>query len=161
MTRLRVAHDKIAKLRVALNRRTAGLGIKTQQRSPHENTVKRASPRPGELHRAVQTRSLGALAGQRPQCGRDRRRAGDPPTAALPLGSMLRSPSPPCAWRWGNAGRPPISSSTPIAAAFASAAYRAVLAEHGLIASMSRKANCYYNALMESFWSSLKYELVY
>jgi transposase InsO family protein len=44
---------------------------------------------------------------------------------------------------------------------FASAAYRAVLAQHGLLASMSRKGNCYDNAFMESFWSSLKYELVY
>jgi putative transposase len=46
-------------------------------------------------------------------------------------------------------------------AQFASAAYRQVLAEHGLLASMSRKGNCYDNAFIESFWSSLKYELVY
>lgn len=44
---------------------------------------------------------------------------------------------------------------------FASAAYRQVLAEHGLVASMSRKGNCYDNAHIESFWSSLKYEVVY
>jgi transposase InsO family protein len=44
---------------------------------------------------------------------------------------------------------------------FASAAYREVLARHGIIASMSRKGNCYDNAFIESFWSSLKYELVY
>ena len=44
---------------------------------------------------------------------------------------------------------------------FASAAYRQVLAEHGLLASMSRAGNCYDNAFIESFWSSLKYELVY
>ncbi len=44
---------------------------------------------------------------------------------------------------------------------FASAAYRQVLAQHGLIASMSRPGNCYDNAFIESFWSSLKYELVY
>jgi transposase InsO family protein len=44
---------------------------------------------------------------------------------------------------------------------FASAAYRQLLAKHGLIASMSRPANCYDNAFIESFWSSLKYELVY
>ena len=43
----------------------------------------------------------------------------------------------------------------------ASAAYRQVLADHGLLASMSRKGNCYDNAFIESFWSSLKYELVY
>ena len=44
---------------------------------------------------------------------------------------------------------------------FASAAYRQLLAQHGLVASMSRPDNCYDNAFIESFWSSLKYELVY
>jgi len=46
-------------------------------------------------------------------------------------------------------------------AQFASAAYRQVLTQHGLFASMSRKGNCYDNAFIESFWSTLKYELVY
>ena len=46
-------------------------------------------------------------------------------------------------------------------AQFASAAYRQLLAQHGLTASMSRKGNCYDNAFIESFFSSLKYELVY
>jgi putative transposase len=46
-------------------------------------------------------------------------------------------------------------------AQFASAAYRQTLAQHGLLASMARKGNCYDNAFIESFWSSLKYELVY
>jgi transposase InsO family protein len=44
---------------------------------------------------------------------------------------------------------------------YASGDYRAALAEHKLVASMSRKANCYDNATMESFWSTLKLELVY
>ena len=44
---------------------------------------------------------------------------------------------------------------------FASALYRKTLADHGLTASMSRKGNCYDNAYIESFWSSLKYEAVY
>ncbi len=44
---------------------------------------------------------------------------------------------------------------------FASAPYRQLLAQHGLIASMSRQGNCYDNAFIESFWSTLKYELVY
>jgi putative transposase len=44
---------------------------------------------------------------------------------------------------------------------FASAAYRQILAQHGLVASMSRPGNCYDNAFIESFWSTLKYELVY
>jgi putative transposase len=46
-------------------------------------------------------------------------------------------------------------------AQFASAAYRQLLAQHRLLASMSRKGNCYDNAFIESFWSTLKYELVY
>jgi transposase InsO family protein len=46
-------------------------------------------------------------------------------------------------------------------AQFASAAYRQILAKHGLVPSMARKGNCYDNAFIESFWSSLKYELVY
>jgi transposase InsO family protein len=44
---------------------------------------------------------------------------------------------------------------------FASAAFRAKLQAHGMVASMSRKGNCYDNAFIESFWSSLKYETVY
>jgi transposase InsO family protein len=44
---------------------------------------------------------------------------------------------------------------------YASGDYRQALAQAGLIASMSRKGNCYDNAAMESFWSTLKLELVY
>jgi putative transposase len=44
---------------------------------------------------------------------------------------------------------------------YASAAYRAALATAGVITSMSRKGNCYDNAFIESFWSTLKLELVY
>jgi putative transposase len=44
---------------------------------------------------------------------------------------------------------------------YASADYRRALAQAGLIASMSRRGNCYDNAVMESFWSTLKLELVY
>jgi transposase InsO family protein len=44
---------------------------------------------------------------------------------------------------------------------YASADYRSALAQAGLVASMSRKGNCYDNAAMESFWSTLKFELVY
>ena len=40
-------------------------------------------------------------------------------------------------------------------------AYRQALGQHGLVPSMSRKANCYDNAFIESFFNSLKYELVY
>jgi transposase InsO family protein len=44
---------------------------------------------------------------------------------------------------------------------YASGDYRQALDQAGLIASMSRKANCYDNATMESFWATLKLELVY
>ncbi len=44
---------------------------------------------------------------------------------------------------------------------YASAAYRSFLECHGLVASMSRTGNCYDNALMESFFSSFKTELVH
>ena len=44
---------------------------------------------------------------------------------------------------------------------YASGDYRQALGKAGLIASMSRRANCYDNATMESFWATLKLELVY
>jgi transposase InsO family protein len=44
---------------------------------------------------------------------------------------------------------------------YASGDFRAALAQAGFIASMSRKANCYDNAFIESFWSTLKLDLVY
>ena len=44
---------------------------------------------------------------------------------------------------------------------YASLAYRQRLAQAGVIPSMSRPGNCYDNAAMESFWSSLKRELVH
>ena len=39
--------------------------------------------------------------------------------------------------------------------------YRGLLASHGMRASMSRKGNCYDNAPIESFWGTLKTELVH
>lgn len=44
---------------------------------------------------------------------------------------------------------------------YASAAYRQRLAQAGCLPSMSRRGNCYDNALMESFWSTLKCGLVH
>jgi transposase InsO family protein len=44
---------------------------------------------------------------------------------------------------------------------YASGDYRQAIGAAGLLASMSRKGNCYDNAAMESFWSTLKMELVY
>jgi putative transposase len=39
--------------------------------------------------------------------------------------------------------------------------YQRLLEQHGLVASMSRRGNCYDNAPIESFWGSLKNELIY
>ena len=46
-------------------------------------------------------------------------------------------------------------------AQYSSLAYRRRLEQVGLIASMSRKGNCYDNAVAESFFSTLKHELVH
>lgn len=43
---------------------------------------------------------------------------------------------------------------------YASAPYRARLAAHGLVSSMSRVGNCWDNAVVESFFGTLKRELV-
>ena len=51
---------------------------------------------------------------------------------------------------------------TPIAGLqYASEAYRQRLAAAGVEPSMSRRGNCYDNALMESFWSSFKRDLMH
>jgi len=44
---------------------------------------------------------------------------------------------------------------------YASEAYRHRLAAAGVVPSMSRRGNCYDNAAMESFWSTLKRELIH
>jgi len=44
---------------------------------------------------------------------------------------------------------------------YCSAAYQALLDEHGLICSMSGKGNCYDNACAESFFHSLKVEAIH
>ena len=44
---------------------------------------------------------------------------------------------------------------------YASGDYQDLLAQHGLVCSMSRKGDCYDNAVVESFFDSLKVERVY
>jgi transposase InsO family protein len=44
---------------------------------------------------------------------------------------------------------------------YACNAYRSLLAAYNVTPSMSRRANCYDNAVMEAFWSTLKNELVH
>ena len=43
---------------------------------------------------------------------------------------------------------------------YASDAYRELLRSHGVVPSMSRAGNCYDNAKMESFWATMKTELI-
>lgn len=45
-------------------------------------------------------------------------------------------------------------------AQYTAGAYQAVLAAHGIRCSMSRKGDCYDNALAESFFATLKRELM-
>ena len=44
---------------------------------------------------------------------------------------------------------------------YASGAYQALLGRHGLVPSMSRRGNCLDNAVVESFFATLKRELLY
>ena len=44
---------------------------------------------------------------------------------------------------------------------YASGAFQDLLQEHNITCSMSRKANCWDNAMMESFFATLKKERVY
>jgi len=44
---------------------------------------------------------------------------------------------------------------------YTSSNYRQLLAQHNIQVSMSRTGNCYDNAVMESFWGTLKTELIY
>ena len=56
--------------------------------------------------------------------------------------------------------RPGLVHHTDQGIVYASAAYRDILKAHHLIPSMSRKGDCYDNAVSESFFSGLKNELV-
>ena len=44
---------------------------------------------------------------------------------------------------------------------YASIAYRRALKQHGIVASMSRRGECYDNAVVESFFGTLKTELIH
>ena len=44
---------------------------------------------------------------------------------------------------------------------YASRLYRSLLAEHDIVCSMSRKGNCWDNAVVESFFATLKTELIH
>jgi putative transposase len=71
------------------------------------------------------------------------------PLAALQMGLQRRDP------------RPGLLHHSDRGVQYASAEYRQALGASEVQASMSRKGNCYDNAAMESFWSTLKNELVH
>lgn len=70
------------------------------------------------------------------------------PLRALERALRLRQPS------------PGLIHHTDRGSQYASAEYRSVLSRHGLVQSMSRKGDCWDNAVSESFFSTLEHELL-
>ena len=62
---------------------------------------------------------------------------------------------------WAKRPRPGLIHHSDRGSQYCAQAYQDRLREFGLIPSMSRKGNCYDNAPMESFWGTLKNELVH
>lgn len=60
-----------------------------------------------------------------------------------------------------NQGNAPIVAHSDRGSQYASEQFRAVLNDYGCIQSMSRKGNCWDNAVAESFFGALKSELIY
>lgn len=79
----------------------------------------------------------------------DRTQAATLPIAALRMAIAQRKPS---------AG---VICHTDQGSVYGSGAYREVLADHELCASMSRRGNCHDNAVAESFFSNLKNEMTH
>ena len=82
---------------------------------------------------------------------------------AWPTISGPTSPAMHCSWPSDAGSRRAGCSTTRTVGCmqYASGPYRAILARHGLRCSMSRRGNCLDNAPMESFFGSLKNELVH
>jgi putative transposase len=72
---------------------------------------------------------------------------------ALPLTALQRA----LAWRQPAAG---LLHHTDRGSQYASADYRAVLTAHRVVPSMSRRGNCWDNAVAESFFATLEHELL-
>lgn len=62
---------------------------------------------------------------------------------------------------WQRKPKPGLLWHTDRGSQYASASHRQVLADHGIIQSMSRKGNCWDNAVSESFFHTLKVEQVH
>lgn len=124
--------------------------------------AERASPpaRPGEVWQAdityVATREGWLyVAGVIDACSR--RVVGWAADAAMPTGLVT------CAFERAVRGHRPTGGllhHSDRGSQYASDAYRELLHRHGVTPSMSRPANCYDNARMESFWATLKGELI-
>jgi putative transposase len=75
-------------------------------------------------------------------------------TAALPLAALERALA-------TRRPRPGLLHHSDRGIQYACTAYQAVLQHHGLVASMSRRGDCWDNAVVESFFASLKVERVH
>ena len=62
---------------------------------------------------------------------------------------------------WHRCPPPGLIHHTDQGSQYAATTYRQVLAQYGVVASMSRRGNCFDNAVAESFFSTLKNELVH
>lgn len=71
----------------------------------------------------------------------------------LPLTALQRA----LAWRQPAPG---LIQHTDRGSQYASQAYRAVLRSHGIVQSMSRRGDCWDNAVAESFFATLEHELL-
>ena len=72
---------------------------------------------------------------------------------ALPLAALERA-------LWLRRPSPGLVHHTDRGSQYASSEYRSVLARHGVVQSMSRKGDCWDNAVAESFFSTLEHELL-
>lgn len=61
----------------------------------------------------------------------------------------------------GTSGGEPMLLHSDRGVQYASDEHQHLLARHGIVCSMSRRGDCYDNAVMESFWATLKTELVH
>ena len=65
----------------------------------------------------------------------------------------------PSRWRWRTVNQRGLIHHSDRGVQYASQQYQQLLAQHGIIGSMSRKGNCWDNAVAESFFATLKKEL--
>jgi putative transposase len=117
-------------------------------------------PTAGDTPASAAASSLGrpaAIATQNRRCSSCRRTEGRPGECSLArparaehrLRVVIATPS-------GEVLRRPLEFTQ-----YASGDYQRVLAQHGIVGSMSRRGNCWDNAVAESFFATIKVELVH